>query len=355
MRRPRRRRLSVADLVESLHLAHAVWTLHDLDVLSSLEYPATAESLAARHRLDADMLRGVLEYVAARTSLVRKCDPGFQATANYGSESYFLLDLYAGAYGPNSGQLDRLLANPSLASGLVDRARHARAFRRLGSAPYAWPASFVRQMGWHRIVDIGCGPATLLVQLAQQNPEFEGWGIDQNPAMCKAAHSALREAQVGARIKIIEADALRLRRGTFAKISPRVQAVTACHVANEMFWRGSSAIVGWLAGLRRIFPGRPLLVVDYYGRLGSKTGDRATLLHDYAQLISGQGIPPQRRAEWQEIYAAAGCRLVHVTEDTTTTRFAHVVVLSRESERHRSGKKRAKQGSTLMRTSRKRE
>jgi hypothetical protein len=69
------------------------------------------------------------------------------------------------------------------------------------------------------------------------------------------------------------------------------------------------------------FLARARLGVDARGE------DRETLLRDYVQLISGQGVPPARMSEWRAIYAAAGCRLAHVIEDTATTRFIHVVML----------------------------
>jgi hypothetical protein len=79
----------------------------------------------------------------------------------------------------------------------------------------------------------------------------------------------------------------------------------------------------------KVLPDRPLLIADYYGRLGRKKGriSRETLLHDYAQLISGQGVPPASAVEWRSIYSRAGCRLVHIIEDKKTTRFVHILVL----------------------------
>jgi hypothetical protein len=100
-------------------------------------------------------------------------------------------------------------------------------------------------------------------------------------------------------------------------------------VVNEMFGRGPSSVTAWLMKLRKLLPGRPVLIADYYGRLGFPEipADRYTMLHDFVQLISGQGIPPPRLEEWQDVYHSAGCRLVHVTEDSASTRFLHIVVL----------------------------
>jgi hypothetical protein len=97
-----------------------------------------------------------------------------------------------------------------------------------------------------------------------------------------------------------------------------------------MFGHGQHHVIKWFRELRKLFPGRPLLICDYYGRLGrtkNRKLQRETLLHDYAQLISGQSIPPAAMAQWRSIYSKAGCHLVHVIEDTSTTRFIHNVGL----------------------------
>jgi hypothetical protein len=102
-------------------------------------------------------------------------------------------------------------------------------------------------------------------------------------------------------------------------------------LANELFGSGTNAAIAWLRRLRQAFPSRHLLIADYYGRLGTGSArlNRETWLHDYAQLISGQGVPPHDHQQWQEIYHSSGCRLMHVIEDVRTTLFLHVVVLER--------------------------
>src|SRR5262245_28917117 len=129
------RRWSVLELMEAFQLAHAVAALHELDLFRALQQPATAAELARRCACDAKLMRGTLEYVAARTELLRKSGDKFVATRKYAFDSRFLLDLYAGAFGRNAAQLTQLLRNPAAASGFVDRARHARAFAALNGSP----------------------------------------------------------------------------------------------------------------------------------------------------------------------------------------------------------------------------
>lgn len=319
---------STEDLVEAFHLAHAVWALHDTGVLDAFREPCPIDEVAVSHRFDVATLRDVCAYVAERTDLLERDGERFVTTAAYSRGSRFLLDLYAGAYGPTASRLPAVLARPSLGAKSVDRAAHARAFSQPGPAPPVWLASVVAQLEWNHVLDLGCGTATMLLQLAERDPAFTGWGLDANRAMCRAARARLREAGVAKRVKIVHGDVRHPERVS-DELRSAVGTVTARQVANEMFGAGPDEAVAWLGAVRRAFPGRPLLIEDYYGVLGTGAASDhpATLLHDYVQRISGQGVPPSSLAEWQRIYEPAGCRLIHVSEDTSSTRFVHIVML----------------------------
>jgi SAM-dependent methyltransferase len=320
---------STFDLVEAFHLSQATSTLHSLGVLETLRRPLTPEAAAKIHGLDPSFISGLLEYVAARTDLLRKTGKRFRSTESYSPHSRFLLELYTGAYRRNAVDLEKMLRHPGLAPAAVDRQRHARAFkmaRNVGSG--ALPA-LIRKLQFNHVLDIGCGSGTLLIELAKQNPDFAGWGLELNPAMCKVARTEIRSAGIK-KVQIVEGDSRNLQRALPADVRASVEAVTACQVANEMFGVGSSGFVEWLRGLSSVFPGRPLLIADYYGQLGSKdsANQREALLQDYVQLISGQGLPPSNLKKWKALYTEAGCRLLHAIEDPHTTRFIHVLVLA---------------------------
>lgn len=330
-------RRSTFDLVEGFQLAHAVAALDDLGVLASLATPRRASELAARQGLDRKLLAGVLEYVAARADLIRQTGDRFVATPGYAADARFLLNLYVGAYGPNAARLGDLLRDPSAALRVVDRARQARAFEAVGDSALGVLPSIIRQLGFDRVLDVGCGTGTLLLELANADASFIGWGIDASRHMCAAARARIRAARLGKRLHVLEGDGRALRTILPVEIRAGTRAVTACNLVNEMFTRGDTGVVAWLRGLRKLLPGRPLLIADYYGRLGRQHGPLRgqTALHDYVQLISGQGVPPASVAGWQAIYAKAGCRLIHVIEDRTTTRFIHLLRLGDSRRRQR--------------------
>jgi SAM-dependent methyltransferase len=321
------------DLVEAFHLSQAVAALHELGLLAALTTPRSAARLASKFKLDESILGGTLEYVASRTDLLRKTSAGrLVVTRNYTAAAQFFLDLYLGAYGGNAAQLKKILRHPARASKTVDRKHHAQAFAKVGRVSLGALPAIVRQLNFNNTLDLGCGNGELLLELGRQDSDFVGWGVDANPAMLKLARARVRAARLQSRIRFIAGDCRNPGAAIPKQVRSKTQSVTACHVANEMFRDGHERAVKWLKDLRQAFPARPLLISDYYGRLGQKRNrrlekERETLLHDFAQLISGQGIPPANARQWRSIYAQAGCQLVHIIEDEATTRFIHILRL----------------------------
>lgn len=322
-------RWSTFDLVEGFQLARAVAALDELGVLASLRTPCHLSELVARHRLDARMLGGVLEYVAARTDLVRRSGARFVTTRHYAPDARLLVGLYVGAYGGIATRLADLLSDPSAARRAIDRGCQARAFEAMDGRGLGILPEIVRQLGFNHVLDVGCGTGPLLLELARRDPSFRGWGLDASRHMCATARARIRAARLGRRVRVIHGDCRVLRRSLPRNVRADIRTVTAANVVNELFGRGHGEAVAWLRDLRSLLPGRPLLIADYYGRLGRGHGPLRghTALHDYVQLISGQGVPPAGVGEWRTIYRAAGCRLVHIIEDTATTRFIHLVRL----------------------------
>lgn len=318
-------RWSALDLAEGLQLGHALSTLQHLGVLDALTRPRSAADLAAEFGLDPALLTAVLEFVAARSDAIGRRGRRFVRAAADTPEARFVTELYAGAFAANAVALPTLLRVPARAGSAVDRARHARAFLYAPGGAEQMPASLLAQLGVRALLDLGCGPAHLLRAMAQQDAEFRGWGIDANPGMCRIARAGLRDAGASRRVRILQGDGRRPERVLPAAARARIDAIVAGDLANELC-AVDGAAVEWLRRLSLAFPQRWLLVSDYYGRLGhGRDARRETLLHDYVQAISGQGIPPPDRKAWQALYRAAGVRLVHCIEDTSTTRFLHLL------------------------------
>ena len=323
------RRCSALDLAEGFHLANALLALERSGILRSLGRPATAASLATTHRIDRALLTAALELLANRTDLIARRGETYRLTRRYDPYARFVMRQYLQAYAANATALDRVWRRPSIAADLIDRRAHAEAFAELPTLGCRMLVDLIEQLGLDRVLDLGCGTGILLHHLAGRVPRFQGWGLDINPAMCRAARRRLAGVGTPARLAIFCGDSRKPQRALPASVIRRTRTLTAANLANEFFADGTSEAVRWLTTLRRVFPGATLLIADYYGGLNGtrRPWRREIALHDFAQVISGQGIPPPNLAVWRKIYRAARCALIHAIEDEDASCFVHVLRL----------------------------
>lgn len=315
--------------MHAMQLGHAAAALHSLGVMEALAEPQEAGALAQRFGLDPVMLHGVLDHLSRTSTLVARRGKVFRRTRAWDESARFVVGLYGASFGALAAGVGAVLRHPAMAQELVDRASHANAFAnadRLENNPLP---SLVARLGIESILDVGCGAGQLLVRLAVEQPDFRAWGLEANPGMRALAKAGARAAQVGGRVRILAGDGRQASAHLDQRIRNKLQAVVAVQFVNELFGQGEQAATDWLRMLRDCLPGRLLIVSDYYGRLGSTLPEarRLTLVHDHAQLLSGQGVPPPTRARWIRIYRRAGVRLIHAVEDVSSTRYIHILSL----------------------------
>ena len=322
---PEEARRTAFDLAEGLHLAYAAAALHALGILTALRLPGTAGDLAARFGIDPEMLNGTLAYLAARTTLVVQSGDRYAAGDGYDDGARFVLDLHVGAFAPVSADLAAVLRHPREACTHVNRAAQTAAFA--DDAGDAVLAGILRQLGFAAIVELGCGGGALLRALARADPQFIGVGVDANPAMCSRARDCIRAEGLKARLQIVQGDAHDPQ--TWLSAMPESATVVARDFLNELCRDGGRAAIAWLRILRERMPGHVLVIADYHGRLGqvAVASDPGVLLHDFVQLVSGQGVPPPDLTGWAALYEAAGCELAHAIEDRQSVRFIHLIRL----------------------------
>jgi hypothetical protein len=318
---------SILDVIEGFYSGNVLEALEGLGIIESLRTAISVPDLARRHRVDAAILEAALNFVA-RTNLVAQRSGKFFLTRNYDSHVKFMLHQYLGTYGRNALALAAILRDPALGEAAVNRRRHAMAFAQIGVAEASIMADLISQLEFNYILDLGCGTGTLLANLAMRDLKFVGWGLDANPWMCAEARKRIVSARAMRRVKVFEGDCRMVERSVPARIRKGVRAICSVSVANEFFGKGVESAVQWLAGLKAEFPGRVMLLGDYYGRPGKRdTRSREVQLHDFVQTISGQGVPPANLRAWKKIYQSARCQLCYAFHFKNSPFFVHLLHL----------------------------
>jgi SAM-dependent methyltransferase len=339
MKKPRSPRPRLIDLVEGYYVTRVLDALHQ-EVLPSLAEGQTLKTVARKRGLNLPLLKSLLEYAALRSDVVDlvkgRDGDRFRVSAAYARTALptHLLNQYVGAYGPCIDQLQTILRKPAQGASMVDGERHAMSFAGAANGSnHVEIARIVQELEITFLLDIGCGPGGMLKDLARNNAEFSGIGVDANPYMVRSARKDAQAMGLGRRIQFLHGEAFQLARITNTEIREKVRAITAMSIFNGFFFEGTAMAVRFLATLRRLFPRRILIIGDYYGRLGSPSGRRPgitrSLLHDVAQLVSAQGVPPHDRFAWRKIYRKASCTLIKELEGEHDgiARFIHLIQL----------------------------
>jgi SAM-dependent methyltransferase len=330
-------RWGTLEILQGYYVSELVWTLHQRAVWTQLETWQPVEEIAERHRWDPKLLGTVLDYLLKTTDLLQKDNASqYRISRPYTSYSQlgFYLDFYRGCYGGAVHRAGEALRHPNTRSGLSSPRLLAQAFDGIGDAAADKPAmEILFALGVKHVLDLGCGSGALLCALAGRDPSFRGWGIERDMDMCRIARNRLRRAQAGRRVKVVHGDARRTASLLPAKQRDAIEVIHAGSLLNEFFRVGTARAASFLVQLARVFPRRVLLVSDYYGRVHDRRASvedfRFTLLHDMAQALSGQGVPPKSVSEWETIYRSAGVRLIRAYDDNGSglASFHHVVQL----------------------------
>jgi hypothetical protein len=309
------------EIIEGFYLAHIVYLFYQQQVFERLNGEREASEVAQEFRYDEELFEALLDFIYQATDLLIRSRSG-RYVFNCKYQRYYSLgfqfDKFIGSYGPAFPKLAQSLRAEALGRRFVNREVEARAYNTLGSPPNPLVIQIVQDLKLRSLIDLGCGPATLLAELCGADPLFRAWGIDESAAMCKVARERIACAHLSKRIRIIHADARSLDTYLRPQVRQRIAALQSKGLFNELFRYSNKGAIKYLEKLKAWFPGRLLFIVDYYGKLTRHQNVapkyRHTLIHDLIQVITAQGIPPADLAGWIEVYDAAGCSVEHAFE-----------------------------------------
>lgn len=317
--------LTFLEAVDGYYLTLVFEFFYEAGVIDALCERRTAASIASEFGLDGLILTGLLNYVVLRSDLlIRQNESGcdtFQVASQYRDDLTVkhVLDQYVGGYGPCLNKLGSVLRQPSEAKLLVDLRRHARAFSHSRRGNVRELIQLVECLEVNVILDIGCGGGQLLAELGERNPDLCAIGVDSNAEMVSHARLEANNSGLLDRVEFICGDWYAVASNLSEARRHSVDIIVAVSVLNAYFGGlADQSITVCLSRLQSLFPNRILLACDYFGRLdsGCSTPEESqrTLIHDVAQLVSGQGVPPQNIGQWEKIYAETSCTLLQAWE-----------------------------------------
>ena len=310
-------RLDLLGLIEGHYASEIVLGLVRSGILDRLLDEPRVEVVARAGHTDPTLLHKKLDFLSRTTDLIENVGPGRYAVGNYSlAEISFQFQKFIAAYGRSVQHLAASDTQPTEGAH-VDEKALAAAF----STVHAIPAKLterLRRDGYRRMVDIGCGPASLLVEMALRDSEFCGLGVDRSTAMCRVARERISQIGLASRVRVVRGDARDIGNILDSRARRRIDAIHGRSLLNAFSSRGANSPIALLRRLRSAFPGRIAFFVDYYGELGwpptSRRQYRLGQIHDIAQLASGQGVPPTSCQQWRAVYRAAGCRMISAEE-----------------------------------------
>lgn len=327
---------SLLDVIDTAYVADVVASFRRLGVFDLMMTPRTTREVSVELGLDGPSFDALVDLLRRRTDLFVGAGgdrlvlaPRYRSYRGLG----FFLDVYLGAYRRPVSGLDRVLRGEA-GGQRVDRRLLARAFRTAGDNVGADIVAIVQEAHVSSLLELACGTAPMLRALCALEQDVCGIAVDSDARMCTAARAAVRAQHLTSRIRVLHADARNLNDALSSRDRRHVDGLFAQSLFNEFCRDGGTEISRIIRRLRRLFPGRPLFVLDYFGTLGQGTSDDTdssyATVHDVAQIASGQGVPPATHEGWARLYEAAGAELVGAYEGSSNgaSWFLHRVSLT---------------------------
>ena len=127
----------------------------------------------------------------------------------------------------------------------------------------------------HRILDIGCGTGTLVVQLKRENASAQVFGIDPDPKALRRAKTKISRAGVSVKLDEGFADELPYEKSFFDRV---FSSFMFHHLEDEDRERMLSEV------LRVLKPGGSFHLLDFTAKADGSSGLLDRLIHSHARL-----------------------------------------------------------------------
>ena len=302
------------EMISSVNLCHSLLALVNTGLLERLQRPVPARTADLLEGLEYRIGTGFLRYLVVSGVLsewqdtYRLTHRGELLTSDI---ALARLGFYLEAYGPVTGRIPELLTGSARYGQEVVRAdgqlaRHSGTVTSTAYVPMVVEA--MRGNDAARLLDLGCGGGSLLVEMCLRHPEFTGVGIDLAPEAVEAARHLAAARGVADRAEFEVADAF--APDTWPESCLTAEIICGLGVLHERFRDGDDAVVEILNRYTEVVPhGKVLLLGEPELLYDNRENDSDFFL---VHVLTAQGIPRDRLA-WLALFSRTEltCRRVY--------------------------------------------
>lgn len=312
---------NIFDIIEGYYLSHFLRHLCQKKII-------TPGSTAIRFSKQDPFTENMLRFIADKTDILVERKGAFVLSkkyAHYTSLGYHI-DKLIDSYGNFDFTNKRRILQLNKPAFAASKEKTTPYF------DYALLQAILDKVDGSSILDLGCGMGGLMAGYCSGDKKRRAIGIDNNRGLCKRGNRLFENNKLKSRARIYYGDVLKIDEAIPKRSRDAVDIVVANNFMNELFGSGVKKPAEiLLAELKKTFPDRYLVIMDYYGVFGTSRRNHPLLqhnyMHDIMQLFSGQGVPPANYKAWNKYYSKAGCKLLQVFEGTNTgiSWFIHVI------------------------------
>ncbi|WAP57771.1 SAM-dependent methyltransferase [Streptomyces sp. S465] len=305
---------TMPDLISSMNLCHALFAFVDSGVLNNLRNGKRLPEEGLLAGTKEDIGQNLLRYLEMRGVLETR-DAGYFLTRQgellTSDVSLARLGIYLEAYGPVLSRTGELLTGRAEYGTDVQRrggplGKHCATLSSVFHTPVVVEA--MRGRGVRKMLDVGCGGGSLLVDACLRDPELTGVGLDIDADAVEEARDLASRQGVADRVEFVVGDAS--APDTWPAVCFEADGMCTVSALHEHFRDGEQAVVDLLNAYRAALPEQKILLVGepeirYDAR---DNDDDFFLIH----VLTDQGLPRDRSA-WLGVFEKSEleCRRVY--------------------------------------------